>query len=80
MVGDLTPTSDHSVMMTKHRDVSSSVLSDSAKSGRWRNHWVSPRRLLERVKTRKSWGSPGQIGGKRVGGDVLGECAGDAVD
>lgn len=49
---------DHTVMINKDRDFSVSVLSDSAKSSR-RKSWVSPLRFLEKVRTRKSFGSPG---------------------
>lgn len=58
----VTPGREHKVMFSKDRDISVSVLSDSAKSIR-RKKWVSPLRLLERVKTRRSWGSPGVASG-----------------
>lgn len=71
VVNDLTPASEthyhQDVMIHRHRDVSNSVLSESAKSatgsGGRRRTWVSPRKLLERVKTRKSRGSPARSPG-----------------
>lgn len=53
-------TTPRKVMINKDRDVSLSVLSDSGKSvTSRRKSWVSPLRLLERVKSKRSWGSPG---------------------
>lgn len=55
-----------SVMMSKERDFSTGVLSDSAKSSR-RKSWVSPLRLLERVRSMRSPGIGNGSPGRKYG-------------